>query len=943
MPKLDELLQGVALAVATEDPIVARAASDILRRRGAVELEIVPPSIVAARTDHGARFDVVLLDLRAESDAALIANADAKRRSLGVPIVFMISEAQWRSIRTGRDVDPHAFAILPPDEAELTAAILVNLERRKLERRLLETERRFEATLEEMMPFVATGGGERHPVDAPRAPIVLRHDHDLLQILVEDSPAAVAMFDTEMRYLFWSKRWISDYRLADVDLRGKSHYEVFPEIDENWKAVHRRCLAGATESREDDPFLRADGRTDYIRWVVKPWHKAGRDVGGLILLTEVVTDRKLTEQTLRQSERQFRAIFDQTFQFIGLLSTDGTLIKANHTALEFAGIGEAEVHGRPFWKTPWWSHAPELQERVKEAVREAAAGRFVRFEVTHPSIDGRIHTVDFSLKPVHDETGNVTLLIPEGRDITERKIAEDALAASEERYRNMLDCLPFGILVHDGKTLLYANPGALRLLDVAALAEVSSSLPAELLNADSLEAAYVRLDAIIRTGDSPPPIEALVKRRDGVTVDVEVHVTRSRFAGHDCVQFLVKDITARNRLESQLRQSQKMQAIGQLAGGVAHDFNNILTVINGCCELLAPRLSNASADETEALAAIRDAGERATLLTRQLLAFSRKQVLEPRVLDLNEVVADSERMLRRLIGEDITLATIRDPAIAPVRVDRGQIEQVVLNLCLNARDAMPRGGRLAIETATVDLDEATCGNQPDARPGRYVRLTITDTGCGMTDAVKSRIFEPFFTTKEKGKGTGLGLSTVYGIVRQSEGQIAVYSEVGVGSTFMIFLPAVATALPTPSVSEVETAPRRGSETILLVEDEAPVRRVARMALEMHGYAVLEASSGPEAVALVASREAPIHLVVTDLVMPEMSGRELAEALRARHPEILVLFVSGYTEDTVVLHGILEARDHFLSKPFTPFGLARKVRQILDTNVRTVPGTIPTFS
>ncbi|MBX7218444.1 MAG: PAS domain S-box protein [Blastocatellia bacterium] len=388
------------------------------------------------------------------------------------------------------------------------------------------------------------------------------------------------------------------------------------------------------------------------------------------------------------------------------------------------------------------------------------------------------------------------------------------------------------------------------------------------------------------------------------------------------------NITERIHLEEQFRQAQKMEAIGRLAGGVAHDFNNLLTAIIGYCDLL---LFKMPADDRNRryLADIRSAGDHAANLTRQLLAFSRKQILEPKVVDINDSIARIERMLQRLIGEDISFSSALDPAVSRVKVDPGQLEQVIINLAVNARDAMPQGGRLTIGTHDVEVDADYCRIHSDIRPGRYTMLTISDTGIGMTPEVKANVFEPFFTTKEPGKGTGLGLATVFGIIKQSEGSIEVESQVGVGTCFKIYLPALEERLSFPISDGEEPLVVPGSETILLVEDEAVVRRIAKLTLESFAYRVLEAENGRQALQVVERHNGPIDLLVTDVVMPEMNGRKLAEILKDRIPQLKVLYMSGYTDDAVVRHGIIESNIEFLQKPFSPRTLAHKVRGMLD--------------
>jgi signal transduction histidine kinase/CheY-like chemotaxis protein len=382
--------------------------------------------------------------------------------------------------------------------------------------------------------------------------------------------------------------------------------------------------------------------------------------------------------------------------------------------------------------------------------------------------------------------------------------------------------------------------------------------------------------------------------------------------------------------EEELRQSQKMEAVGRLAGGIAHDFNNLLTVITGYSQLLLGRRGSDAPDRVE-IEEINTAGARAAALTRQLLAFSRRQVLQPKVLELNAVVGNMERMLRPLIGEDIALHTVLQPQLGRVLADPGQIEQVIMNLAVNARDAMPHGGRLTIETANVELNETYARRLLTITPGPHVLLAVSDTGCGMDAETQKRIFEPFFTTKERGKGTGLGLSTVYGIVKQSGGSIWVYSEPGRGTTFKIYLPRVEAPAESVEPDTARARPPTGTETILLVEDEAGVRSLGRAALQVYGYTVLEATDGDEAIRICDGRRDAIHLLVTDMVMPEMDGRTLAERLTARLPRMKVLYLSGYAGGAIVENGLLNTGAAFLPKPFTPLTLARKVREVLDAD------------
>jgi two-component system cell cycle sensor histidine kinase/response regulator CckA len=396
----------------------------------------------------------------------------------------------------------------------------------------------------------------------------------------------------------------------------------------------------------------------------------------------------------------------------------------------------------------------------------------------------------------------------------------------------------------------------------------------------------------------------------------------------DSVIWIGRDITERKILEEQLRQSQKMEAIGQLAGGIAHDFNNLLTAITGYSDLTLRRLQ-AEDPLRSNIEEVKKAGERAASLTRQLLAFSRKQVLQPKVFDLNSVISELEKMLQRLIGEDIELRTVLGVEPGSVKADPGQIEQVIMNLVVNARDAMPYGGKLTIETKNIYLGEEYAHHRSAVDPGSYVMLAISDTGIGMDEKTQARIFEPFFTSKEAGKGTGLGLSTVYGIVKQSDGNIWVYSEVGRGTTFKVYLPRVDESVQEYKRGTEVEEDLQGTESILLAEDEDTVRRLARDVLEMYGYRVLEAPNGGAAFLICERHKEPIHLLVTDVIMPEMSGPELTDRLIRLRPEMKVLYMSGYTDNAIVHRGVLDEGTNFIQKPFTPNALARRVREVLD--------------
>jgi PAS domain S-box-containing protein len=509
--------------------------------------------------------------------------------------------------------------------------------------------------------------------------------------------------------------------------------------------------------------------------------------------------------------------------------------------------------------------------------------------------------------------------------------AQEALRRSEVNFRSLVTNAPYGICRCDSAgILLSANPALVSMLGYASAVELVGRNLANLY-ADSQQ-WFVVADYF----QSSQRFNGLVA--DWVCKDgdpITVRLSGSTIRGEQNAAFFelfAEDVTEHRALEEQLRQAQKMEAVGRLAGGIAHDFNNLLMVISGYCEFLLDRIGSDPVVRGPAQE-IAKAANRATSLTRQLLAFSRKQMLMPKVVDLNAIVTENFKMLTRLIGEDIDLVMVPGSDLGAVKADPGQIEQVIMNLAVNARDAMPRGGKLTIETFNVSLDESYARLHAPAEPGEYVMLAISDTGMGMDPETQSHIFEPFYTTKGA-KGTGLGLSTVYGIVKQSGGYVWVYSEPGKGTSFKVYLPRVSstgepmTVMPQVSVSGAEVAP--GSETILLVEDEVTVRQLAREYLESQGYTVIEAADAAAAMQLSQAHKHPIHLLLTDVIMPGMNGRELASHLSPRRPEMKVLYMSGYTENAIGHNGTLDAGIILLQKPFTLPALKVKVREVLDT-------------
>jgi len=632
----------------------------------------------------------------------------------------------------------------------------------------------------------------------------------------------------------------------------------------------------------------------------------------ILLLEDVWADAELVKVELRKAGLQFtaRRVATQPDFERALREFRPDLIIADHNLPQFTGAAALALVRQMAQAAPFILLTGSLDEET--AVEYLKAG-----------------AVDYILKD------RLARLGPAVRAALDRKRIKQQLNEREEYFRSLIEQAMDIIAVLDAEgALRYASPSVLPLLGYAPEDLVGLSIFA-LVHPDDVDVTWRVFSEGVATGKGGRLLALRLRHKDGTFRHLEA--IGSYLLDDPLVKGVVinaRDVTERRTLERQFLQAQKMEAVGRLAGGVAHDFNNLLTAILGYADLLLeglPTLSPLRPDLEE----IRKAATRAGALTRQLLAFSRKQVLEMRVLDLNELVADMDKMLRRLLGEDIDVLTKLDPALGAVRADAGQLEQVIVNLAVNARDAMPDGGRLTIETRNAELDDSYAREHVPVQPGRYVMLAVSDTGAGMSAETMSHVFEPFFTTKEAGKGTGLGLATVYGIVKQSGGYVWCYSERGEGTSFKVYLPRV--DAPVDQFPARVALPRTvGSETILLVEDEVGVRALTRRLLERHGYTVLEAGTADAALGLSRDHVGPIHLLLADVVLPGASGPTLADELRSRRAQLKVLFMSGYTEDAIVHRGVLKPNTAFINKPFSADSLAAKIREVLDTAPRLPP-------
>lgn len=650
------------------------------------------------------------------------------------------------------------------------------------------------------------------------------------------------------------------------------------------------------------------------------------EIGGrqhILSALQDITERRQAEQLIAAGERRLRTIFDNEPECVKLLGPDCTLLDMNPAGLRMI---EADSLAQVVCRSILDLIRPEYRNAFAHLTARVLKGESGTLEFEIQGFKGTRRWLETHAVPMRDQSGEARVL-GITRDITERKLAAEHLRRTSDLLAAVAEGTTDALFVKDldGRYLL-CNPAA---------AHFVGRSPEEIIghtDAEFFDAASARLIAdqdrqVRESGQTETYEEELTagETRTYLATKTPYRDTAGTIIG---IMGISRDITDRKRLEKQFLQAQKMEAVGQLAGGVAHDFNNLLTIISGYSAILLEMLAPKD-PMRESVKAISEAGERAAALTRQLLAFSRHSVLEPTVLDLNAIVDGTAKMLRRLIGEDVVLTTVLDPNLDRVKVDPGQLAQVLMNLAVNARDAMPKGGTLTIETRNVEQDDYSAATHVDRAPGRYVLLAVSDTGCGMAPEVKARIFEPFFTTKGVGKGTGLGLAMVFGVIKQSGGNIEVYSELGYGTTFKIYLPAVVERATSPTKRDSGTFRIGGTETILLVEDEDGVRGLALLVLQSRGYTVLAASDGKDAMRVIDKHRVPIDLLVTDVVMPGMDGRDLAEVLRPRFPQMKVLFSSGYTDDAVVRHGVLHEEVFFLQKPYTPLSLAKKVREVLD--------------
>jgi len=744
----------------------------------------------------------------------------------------------------------------------------------------------------------------------------------LLRGITESTTDAVFVKNSEGRYVMSNPAAARFVGLEVSDVLGKNDQEIFtPETGRPIMERDREILrSGETITYEE--LGTAKGITRTFLTTKGPYRDVSGNTIGVLGIARDITDRKRAEEEFRRSQQSLRMHIENTPLAVVEWDLEFRVVSWNPAAEKIFGYSREEAVGnRGSFIVPsqWHSQVDQVWEML---LKQKGGSRSTNNNVTK---DGRTISCEWYNTPLVDESGKVIGVASLVQDVTERERAE-------AKFRGLLESAPDAMVVTDREgRIVLVNAQTERLFeykrDELLSQRIEMLMPARYRDSHPIRRTEFAENPSVR--EMGKRLELMGLRKDGTEFPIEVSLSPLETEQGMLISSGIRDISERVALEERLRQSQKMEAVGRLAGGIAHDFNNLLTIILGYSQILKDGLQSEGrlADST---GQIKSAAERAAGITRQLLAFSRKQVLSPRVINLNDIVLNLDSMLRRLIGEDIEVLTVPATDLGTVKADPGQIEQVVMNLALNSRDAMPRGGKLTLETSNAVLDETYARERQPVEPGRYVMLAVSDTGTGMSAETLTRIFEPFYTTKEVGKGTGLGLSMVYGIVKQSGGYIWVYSEPNQGTTFKIYLPRVDQPVEEAGAEKHTSSVSRGTETILLVEDDPQLRELSSSVLKHCGYNVLVAATPEEGIAISEANHHDLRLLVTDVVMPRINGRQLAERIQKVCPRIRVLYISGYTDNAIVHYGVLDPGLWFLPKPFTLSALVAKVREVLDS-------------
>jgi len=782
----------------------------------------------------------------------------------------------------------------------------------------------------------------RDITERKRAEEALRENEAMSRAVLEHSPVGISIRDQAGVLLHVNEAWKKIWAISDAEIQenekwsaGRSWKERCPYLGDSAQDVDRLFIRESGISILYFPELEIkEPRPGSAQWVSQYLYALRNQEGGVekvVTLTQDITERKLAEEAVRKSEVRYRELVENANSIILRRDPEGRITFFNEFAQRFFGYREEEILGRNVVGTivpEKDSSGMDLAHMIRDISRHPE--HYATNENENMLRSGERVWVAWTNKPIFDPDGKVAQILCIGNDITERRKAEEALKTSEVRYRTLVEGMSEAVMQVD-------NDDRVQFVNLQ-FCQMTGYREDELLGRvgyeiyfDPEEQELIRRKNRLRREKASDAYETRMRKKTGEEVLVRISGSPVTDVQGNVVGSIgvITDITERRRLEEDVLQLQKMEAIGRLSGGVAHDFNNLLQGIMGFAERALRKLPEGDPSR-KYLEGIEKTVDKAASLTYQLLAFSRKQVFQPVVIEFNEIVRDSEKMLRRMISEDIEIVTHLSPDAGRVKVDPIQIEQVIMNLAVNSGDAMPKGGRLVLETANVELDQAYIRLHPDLSPGSYVVLTVSDTGCGMDTETLAHIFEPFFTTKEIGKGTGLGLAMVYGIVRQSGGGIEVQSARGRGTTFKVYLPRKdQEAEAKKAVATLSEELPRGTETVLLVEDEEELRDSMREDLSHSGYSVLEAENGEAAFRLFSEHPGTIHLLITDVVMPKMSGPDLARQLAPLRPELKVIFISGYPAAATLSHGLKPLGLAFLQKPFKSHVLLRKVREVLD--------------
>jgi PAS domain S-box-containing protein len=783
------------------------------------------------------------------------------------------------------------------------------------------------------MHWFISGCFTRNVTESLKAEEIRRQSETQLQAILDNTQAVIYLKDKQGRYLLINRRYEQVFNLDREEVKGKTDLDIFPqEIAEGFQASDRQVIEMRKPLELEELAPQADGFHTYF-CLKFPLFDSSGSVYGMCGISTDITERKEAEEALRQSEQKFRAIFDGTFGFIGLLTTEGILIEANRTALEAIDAKPADVIGQPFWQAPWWSHSPQLQQQLQQAIVKAATGELVRFEAEHILANGTSIFVDFSLKPVFDRTGKVVMLIPEGRDISEQQAALQERKQAEQKIGEqaaLLDLTTDAIIVRDLESQVqFWNKGAVRIYGWQTSEIIGQDLRSLIYKEISpqIEIAY---STVLKTGEWQGELRKVTKTGKEAIVESRWTLVKDEAGNPRSILSVDTDITEQKLLETQFLRTQRLESLGTLAGGIAHDLNNILVPILGFSQLLPVKLADADEQTKEVFKIIETNAQRGAALVRQILTFSRGMEGERGVVQVRHLIAEIKQIIGETFPKTIQLETSVPKNLWTVNGDVNQLHQVLMNLVVNARDAMPQGGKLQITAENFTIQENFARLYLDAQVGSYILITVADTGVGIPAEIIDRIFEPFFTTKEIDRGTGLGLSTLIGIVKSHGGFVDVVSNTKSetrGTQFKVFLPAA--EIVETNLEKTESIPQGNGELILVVDDEPSILDVTKATLETYNYKVLTARDGIEAIAIYAQNQNAIELAIVDIMMPSMDGKTTIRILKTINSEAKIIAVSGLVSDREIIAELNSSIEAFVAKPYTHNDLLNVINEVIN--------------